>query len=204
MSRLLVGRKVDLRVTGSKAGVFPGGGRVATHPPFPPYARNRHPAAEADMPDGKSYSDWDAGRIRRWADRVGPSCREVVDRAFASHGCDGQAFNACPSVLRLSGKYGAGRLEGACPAAPAAGKRSPRRRDVEPVLRPDRDKVAEALSDRDGAEGPDAAGYVRGASSCGEGQTWMRAPRPPASSGRRGPPSSPRRCPPRTTRCARG
>lgn len=82
VSHLAAGRTVDLRVTDSTAEVLLGGERLATHPPFPACARNRYSTHAGDPPGGRSYPDWDAGRIGRWADRVGPSCREVVDRIF--------------------------------------------------------------------------------------------------------------------------
>ena len=126
VSHLLVGREVDLRVTESTVEVFLAGERVATHPLMPAGSRNRYSTRESDMPDGASYSDWDAARILRWADRVGPCCREVADRAFASYTYDEQAFNACLAVLRLAHKYGAARLERACGLALATGRRSPR------------------------------------------------------------------------------
>ena len=79
VSHLAVGRSVDLSVTESTVEVFLVGERLATHPLFPAYARNRYSTHEADLPDGRSYSDWDAGRIRRRAERVGPSCAGVVE-----------------------------------------------------------------------------------------------------------------------------
>lgn len=168
VSHLLVGKEVDLRVTESKLEAFCGGERVATHPLFPPHARNCYSTNAGDMPEGKSCSEWDAPRIRRWADRVGPSCRECVDRPFASYAHDEQAFNGCLALLRLSNRYPAPRLERACSMALAAGRRSPRYRDVEPVLKTNQDKLAEAEAACDGAEPPDAPGCVRGASFYGE------------------------------------
>ena len=168
VSHLLVGKEVDLRVTESKLEAFCGGERVATHPLFPPHARNRYSTNAGDMPEGRSCSEWDAPRIRRWADRIGPSCRECVDRLFASYAHDEQAFNGCLALLRLSNRYPAPRVERACSMALASGKRSPRYRDVEPVLKTNQDKLAEAEAAGDGAEPPDATGYVRGASFYGE------------------------------------
>ena len=167
VSHLAVGRTVDLRVTGAKVEVFLGGERLATHPLFPPYARNRYSTHEADLPEGRPYSDWDAGRIRRWAGRVGPSCAGVVERIFQSVRYDEQGFNAALAVLRLSHKYSAARLERACSMALATGRRSPRYRDVEPILRGNQDRIAAARDD-DGGPGDDEAGYVRGADFCGE------------------------------------
>ena len=69
VSHLAVGKTVDLRVTDTALEVYLGGERLATHPLFPPFARNRYSTHAGDMPEGKAYREWDAARIRRWADR---------------------------------------------------------------------------------------------------------------------------------------
>lgn len=168
VSHLAVGKTVDLRVTESVVEVFLGGERLSTHPLFPPYARNRYSTHEADLPEGRAYSDWDAGRIRRWAERVGPSCSAAVERIFQSVRFDEQGFNPALALLRLSHTYGAERLERACEMALATGKRSPRYRDVKPILATNQDKLADARAGGDGGPGDDAAGYVRGAEFYGE------------------------------------
>ena len=168
VSHLAVGKTVDLRVTESTVEVYLGGERLATHPLFPAYARNRYSTHEGDMPKGRSYSDWDAGRIRRWAERVGPSCAGVVERIFRSVEFEEQGFNAALAVLRLSHKYSVPRLERACSMALATGRRSPRYRDVEPILRGNQDRMADARAEDDGGPGEDEAGYVRGAGFYGE------------------------------------
>lgn len=170
VSHLAVGKSVDLRVTDTTLEVYLGGERLATHPLFPPFARNRYSAHEGDMPEGKAYREWDAARIRRRADRVGPSCREVVDRIFQRVEFEEQGCNAAPAVLRLSHKYSAQRLERACRMALASGRPSPRYRDLEPVLETSQDRLADARAgDDDGGPGEDEAGYVRGAEFYGEG-----------------------------------
>lgn len=72
------------------------------------------------MPDGKAWQEWDADRIRRWADRIGPDCRAAAERIFQSYASGGQAFNACLAVLRLSRRHGGARLERACGMALAS------------------------------------------------------------------------------------
>ena len=148
-------------VTEGKVEVFSGGERVATHPRFPSYARNRYSTRGPDMPEGRAWSDWDAPRIRAWASRVGPSCSELVDRVFACYEFDEQGFNAALAVLRLSRRYTPARLERACGMALATGKRSPRYRDVEPVLRSGQDRAPAGEASGD-------CGYVRGAGFYGE------------------------------------
>ena len=72
-----------------------------------------------------------------------------------------QGFNAALAVLRLSRRYTPARLERACGMALATGKRSPRYRDVEPVLRSGQDRAPAGEASGD-------CGYVRGAGFYGE------------------------------------
>lgn len=167
VSHLAVGRTVDLRVTDTTVEVFLAGERLATHPLFPSFARNRYSTHAGDLPEGRSYSDWDAGRIRRWADRVGPSCREVVDRIFQRVDYEEQGFNAALAVLRLEHRYTRPRLERACAMALASGLPSPRYRHLKPILETNQDLVPGTRTD-DGGPGEDEAGYVRGADFYGE------------------------------------
>lgn len=169
VSHLAVGRTVDLRVTDTTVEVFLAGERLATHPLFPASARNRYSTHAGDLPEGRPYSDWDAGRIRRWADRVGPSCREVVDRIFRRVDYDEQGFSAALAVLRLEHRYTRARLERACEMALAAGRPSPRYRNLKPILETNQDLVEGARAGDDGGPGDDEAGYVRGADFYGEG-----------------------------------
>lgn len=162
VSHLHVGATVDLRVTDTVLEVYLGGERLATHRLFPSYRTNAYSTNEADLPQGRSYSDWDAARIRRWANRIGTSCADVVDRVFASVRFDEQGFNAALAVLRLSHKYGAERLERACSIALASGLRSPRYRHIEPILATNQDR----LDDR--GDAGDDGGWVRGAGYYGE------------------------------------
>lgn len=162
VSYLLVGKTVDLRITSSKVEIFFGNDRVSTHALFPSYLANRYSTHESDMPKQQSYSDWNGPRIRRWAERVGRSCAEVIDRIFAAYVFEEQAFNGCLAVLRLSHKYSSQRLEKACAMALSTGKPSPRYRDIEPILKTHQDKMTG--SDTSQADNKaDEGGYVRGA-----------------------------------------
>ena len=76
VTHLAVGRTVDLRVTESTVEVFLGGERLATHPLFPAYARNRYSTHEADLPDGGVV----LGLGRRANPALGGEGRPVVRR----------------------------------------------------------------------------------------------------------------------------
>ena len=122
VSHLAVGKTVDLRGHGLDGGSLPRR-RAARHAPGcsrptpePLLDARRRPAR------GRSYSDWDAGRIRRWADRVGPSCREVVDRIFQRVDYEEQGFNAALAALRLEHRYTRPRLRARLPDGAGLGQ----------------------------------------------------------------------------------
>ena len=150
VSRLAVGRTVDLRVTDTTAGVFLAGERLATHPLFPSFARNRYPTHAGDLPEGRSCSGWDAGRIRRLAGRAGPSCGEVVGRIFQRVDCEGRGLDAALAVLGLERRHARPRLGRACATALASGPPSPRHGHLRPVLETSQDPVPGTLADDGG------------------------------------------------------
>lgn len=156
-----VGKTVDLRITGTALEVYLGAERLATHRLFDEHVRNRYSTNEADLPRDRAYSDWDAERIRRWAERIGPGTKEVVDRIFSSVRFEEQGYNPALAVLRLSHRYSAERLERACGIAIASGVRSPRYSSIEPILKTNQDKMDAAMAV--GEADPDEGGYVRGA-----------------------------------------
>lgn len=159
VSHIHVGKKVDLRVTGSTLEVFLGGERLATHKLFPPYLTNKYRTTEAHMPREPSYQDWNAGRIRKWALRIGPCCSAVIERGFASARFEEQAYNPCLAILRLSHACSAPRLERACEMVLESGVKTPRYAHTKPILETSQDKIAPEDARADG----DAVGYVRGA-----------------------------------------
>lgn len=53
------------------------------------------------------YSEWDSARFKRWAQSIGSSAKEVVDRIFESYRVEEQAYKGCLSLLKLADKYSA-------------------------------------------------------------------------------------------------
>lgn len=170
VSHLAVGRTVGLRVTDSTAEVLLGGERLATHPPFPACARNRYSTRAGGLPGGRPCSDWDAGRIGRRADRVGPSRGEAVDRIFQRVDHEEQGLDAAPAAPGLEHRHAWPRLERARRMALASGGPSPRHRHLKPILEAGQGLAAGARPGDDGGPGDDEAGCVRGADLCGEAQ----------------------------------
>lgn len=87
---------------------------------------------------------------------------------FGSNEYEEQAFNGRLALLRLSNRYSAERLERACAMSLDSGKRSPRHRDVKPILERGQD-LAAADAGGGGGEAADGGGYVRGADFYGKG-----------------------------------
>lgn len=155
-----VGQYVDLRVTDTVVEIYKGAERLAVHPLLPPWATNKYATRECDIPESKIYREWDADRIRRWADRIGPACAGCVNRIFESVKFDEQGFDAALAILRLSKAYSAQRLETACALA-LVKIASPRYKHIKPILETNQDKACSGVS-----ECPEpvqeAGGYVRG------------------------------------------
>lgn len=161
VSHLHVGEKVDLRVTDKTLEVYMGGERLATHRLLPPYVVNEYSTVDAHMPKSHAFQDWDAGRIRRWALRVGPCCAGVVERIFQSVRFEEQGYNPCLAVLRLTHRYPSERVERACGMVLESGVRTPKYAHIKPILETGQDKARE---EGDGDEGGGGGrGYVRGA-----------------------------------------
>lgn len=156
----LVGKTVDLRVTDTTVEAYLDGTRVATHPRLGPWSRYGYSTVEAHMPPELAKTRWDEGRMRRWAESVGPSASAVVDRIFSDVKVREQAYSPVMAVLNLTKDYGAARLEAACAYALERCER-PRSRFIRSVLASGRDRRETDASNMP-APG-DSGGYIRGA-----------------------------------------
>jgi transposase len=112
----LVGRKVNLRYTGTLVEIFDGRKLVATHlrddTPGAPSTEHKH------MPKAhQRFLDWTPRRIRSDAGFIGPNCRALVDRILEEKRHPEQGYRSCLGILRLRKVYGDDRLEAACARA---------------------------------------------------------------------------------------
>lgn len=107
-------QKVDVRLTRTTVEVFYGGSRICSHKRL--YGKNnQYSTLEAHMPDShKEYLQWNGDRFRRWADKVGPETRTVIDAVLNGYKVEQQGYKSCMGILRLADKYTPGRLENAC------------------------------------------------------------------------------------------
>lgn len=157
-----VGHKVDLRVGESTIEIYHTHERIATHKLFPEFVANKYSTQTDHMPEEFSRPEWDDVRISNWSKQIGVNCADVVDRIFSSVQIKEQAYNPALSVLRLSKRYGADRLEDACRLT-LSRLRSPRYRQLKSLLDSNDDKLeseqGEATNEHESAGG----GHVRGA-----------------------------------------
>ena len=151
----LVGKKVDLKVTGSMVEAYSDGERVASHPRFPSFVQYRYSTDGSHMPPQFVRAEWDDRRILRWAKEIGPATYAVVARIFDGAQVKEQAYNPALAVLNLTKQYAERDLEDACEYALSKTAR-PRCKFIKTVLASNAAKRAE-----DEDEEP-LGGYIRG------------------------------------------
>lgn len=109
----LVGRTVDVRITGDVLTVFDAGEHVATHQ----VARQRGvyvtdaDHVPANMADTRGL--WTSEYFLREASRIGPATKEVIAELIAQKAIPAQAYQSCRNVLTM-GKRDKLVLEEAC------------------------------------------------------------------------------------------
>jgi hypothetical protein len=151
----LVGKTLWLRATDAAVALFEDYRHVATHP------RGQRPGQRVSVrehlpPEAQAFF----GRDRAWcatqAERVGVSCKSLIDQLLADHILE--RLRAAQGVLALLKPYGQDRLEAACARALAHG--SPYYRTVKTIL----------------ATGADQRSDVPVATSAGYGRTRFTRP----------------------------
>jgi len=152
---------VDLRITTRTVEIYRGTERISSHLLLPADASGEYRTNDADLPARRQYQQWDAPRVRAWAERVGPSAVIVVNRILQSVPADEQGLDAALAVLQLSRRFSSGRVDAACALTLTGPAGSPRYAHIHPILATGQDEAA-ALRPIP-AEAEQAAGYVRGA-----------------------------------------
>lgn len=156
-------KKVDLRVTDTKAEIYSGSDRIATHNRFAAGRRNQYSTHAEDMPEKFKFTPWNEDRIQKWASSIGKYTGEVVERIFETVTIKEQGFNPALAVLRLSNKYSEARLEVACEFAITSGIRKPRYHHLNSILAANQDQTyLESKKTQKKTGSP--MGYLRGSS----------------------------------------
>ena len=115
--------EVEVRLTVRTVEIFLKGERIAAH------ARgggnHKHTTIDEHMPSShRRYAGWTIERIREDARRIGPATTALCELILESRPHPEQGFRACLGIVRLSGPYGAQRLEAAAERALDIGART--------------------------------------------------------------------------------
>lgn len=116
----LVGKEVDVRLTGNTVEVFFQGTREASHSRS--IASGRFSTLEEHMPlHQRDYVDQNTEYFCTEAKKIGPWALHFVDGVFRKRKHPQLGFRTCQGMLRLAKKYGHARIEIACQKAAAVG-----------------------------------------------------------------------------------
>lgn len=160
-----VKKVVDVRYTKNMIEIFYKGLRICSHKRL--YGRRGQYSSNADhMPlNHQLYSEWNGERFLKWADSIGSSVKEVVQKLLNTYKIEEQAFKGCLSLLKLVDKYSAERLENACQVA-LLHIPNPRYNNIRLILEAGQDKVPDKVdSPSSGCDNSHA--FVRGAAYYG-------------------------------------
>jgi transposase len=133
--------KVDVRITKNVVEVFFDGNRIASHPRL--HGRpNQYDTLEGHMPpDHQKYISWNSERFIDWAEKIGTNTAVVVRLLLTGHQVEQQGYKSCMTLLKLTDKYSAPRLEAACERALSYTDR-PSLKSIQNILRSGQDKLS--------------------------------------------------------------
>jgi hypothetical protein len=115
---------------------------IASHP------HKRYPGTTTDaahMPDRHSkHQQWTPGRLKQWAQKIGPETLEWVSDRLAQKAHPEQAYRLCLGLLNLSREYPSERINRSCRIANREGL--VRLKQIKSILRSNRDQLPEQLT----------------------------------------------------------
>lgn len=135
-------KKVDVKYSKSLIEVYYKGNRICSHKRL--YGKQgQYSTSINHMPENhKAYSEWNGERFRKWSASIGTNCHKVVEQLLVLYKVEEQAYNGCLSLLKLSDKYSAERLENACQLA-LQHISTPRYKNIKLILEAGQDKKVE-------------------------------------------------------------
>ena len=151
-----ISKMVDIKYTKSCIEIYYDNERIATHPRFAEYIKNKYSTIESHMPEKASNPNWDVERIQNWAAKIGDNTLEVINRIINSVKIKEQSFNSALAVLKLSKVYSNSQLENACEYA-LTQFNIPRYSHINAILKLKQEKIETKT------QVSTATGYVRGA-----------------------------------------
>jgi len=108
-----VREQIDIRITATTVECIHRGKRIASH--LRSHLKGRHTTQKAHMPEShRQHLQWTPIRMIAWAEKIGPSCVDVVKIILYERHYPQQGFRSCLGILRLGKSYTNERLEAAC------------------------------------------------------------------------------------------
>ena len=112
----LIGKKIDVRITGTTIECFYKSKSVASH--IRSYLKGRHTTVKEHMPKShQQWAKWSPQRFINWAAKIGPHTAQLIELILNSRKHPQQGFRSCLGILRLAKSYDDQRLEAACQRA---------------------------------------------------------------------------------------
>jgi transposase len=137
-----VGENLELHAGDTLITVYFRQQSVATHP------RSFRPGTTTESPHmpkrHQKHQQWTPGRLKNWANKIGPDILQWVDTQLTTKDHPEQAYRVCLGLLNLSRQYPAERLNAACRIANKAGLL--RLKQIKSILVSNRDRLPEQLS----------------------------------------------------------
>lgn len=137
-----VGETLELHASDTLICLYFRGQQVAAHP------RKHRPGTTTEathMPQRhRKHQQWTPGRLKNWAQDIGPEVVRWVNAQIQSRDHPEQAYRVCLGLLSLSRDYPTQRLDAACRIANREGL--VRLKQVTSILRSNRDRLPEQLS----------------------------------------------------------
>ncbi len=115
--------EVDIRLTAKTVEILLKGERIAAH--LRNSGNRKHTTVPEHMPSShRRYAGWTIERIRADARQIGPATAALCELILEHRPHPEQGYRACLGIVRLTGPYGAGRLEAAAERAIEIGART--------------------------------------------------------------------------------
>ncbi len=114
----LIKKRIDVRITNNTIECFYKSKRIASH--ICSHHKGRHTTIKEHMPKShQKWVQWTPQRLIRWAAKIGPHTKSLIENVLSSRAHPQQGFRSCLGILRLAKSYGDNRLEAACHRAVA-------------------------------------------------------------------------------------
>jgi len=147
----MVGEQFWCRATHQTVELYHKGKRITSHVrSFVKYGYSTHP--EHRPASHRAHLEWTPSRLINWGKKIGPHTAAVVEHVLNSKPHPEQGYRSTLGLLRLSNRFGTGRLEKACERSIAIGSANYRtvkmilKRRMEAAPLPDQAQDSDATS----------------------------------------------------------